>query len=57
MSLAFDREGNLYVADSTHQLNTGGIREAFTRIRRIDRAGNIQTVAGGGPANPPAATC
>jgi len=54
VSLAFDREGNLYVADSTHQLNTGGIRAAYTRIRRIDHAGNIQTVAGGGSANPDA---
>jgi len=52
VSLAFDRQGNLYVADSTHQLNTGGIREPFTRIRRVDRAGNIQTVAGAGPSNP-----
>ena len=54
VSLAFDRAGNLYVADSTHQLNTGGVREPYTRIRRIDRVGNIQTVAGGGPANPDA---
>jgi trimeric autotransporter adhesin len=54
VSLAFDRAGNLYVADSTHQLNTGGVREPFTRIRRIDRAGNIHTIAGGGTANPDA---
>ena len=54
VSLAFDRAENLYIADSTHQLNTGGIREPYTRIRRIDHAGNIQTVAGGGSANPDA---
>jgi NHL repeat-containing protein len=54
VSLAFDRAGNLYVADSTHQLNAGGVREPFTRIRRVDRAGNIQTVAGAGPSNPDA---
>ena len=54
VSLAFDRAGNLYIADSTHQLNTGAQREPFTRIRRIDRAGNIQTIAGGGTSNPDA---
>lgn len=52
VSLAFDRAGNLYIADSTHQLNTGGVREPFTRIRRIDRVGNIQTLAGGGTSRP-----
>jgi sugar lactone lactonase YvrE len=35
--LAFDSAGNLYVADSNNQ-----------RIRRIDRSGNISTVAGTG---------
>jgi len=54
ISLAFDKAGNLYIADSTHQLNTGAQREPFTRIRRIDRAGNIQTIAGGGTSNPDA---
>jgi DNA-binding CsgD family transcriptional regulator/streptogramin lyase len=54
VSLAFDKAGNLYVADSTHQLNAGGVREPYTRIRRIDRTGNIQTIAGGGSANPDA---
>jgi sugar lactone lactonase YvrE len=48
ISLAFDKDGNLYIADSTQQLNTAGQFEGFTRIRRIDRAGKIQTVAGGG---------
>ncbi|MBK8995697.1 MAG: RHS domain-containing protein [Myxococcales bacterium] len=33
--LAFDREGNLYIADSE-----------FSRVRRLDRAGRITTVAG-----------
>lgn len=51
VSLAFDKAGNLYVADSTQQLNTAGQFEGFTRIRRIDRAGKIQTVAGGGSSN------
>jgi class 3 adenylate cyclase len=54
VSLAFDKAGNLYVADSTHQLNAGGVREPYTRIRRIDRTGKIQTIAGGGSANPDA---
>src|SRR5438309_8397542 len=48
ISLAFDRAGNLYVADSTQQLNTGGQFDGFTRIRRIDGTGKIQTIAGGG---------
>lgn len=52
MSLAFDKAGNLYVSDSTQQLNTGGQFDGFTRIRRIDSTGKIQTVAGGGPSNP-----
>ena len=51
ISLAFDKEGNLYIADSTQQLNTAGQLEGFTRIRRIDRAGKIQTVAGGGKSS------
>jgi len=51
ISLAFDKAGNLYVADSTQPLNTGGQLEGFTRIRRIDRTGKIQTVAGGGNSN------
>ena len=38
--LALDRDGNLYVADS-----------ADNRIRRIDRNGLINTVAGSGPVN------
>lgn len=37
--LAFDSAGNLYVADSSNE-----------RIRRIDRQGNISTVAGTGTA-------
>ena len=48
ISLAFDKEGNLYIADSTQPLNTAGQLEGYTRIRRIDRSGKIQTVAGGG---------
>jgi DNA-binding CsgD family transcriptional regulator len=48
ISLAFDKAGNLYVADSTQQLNTGGQFDGFTRIRRIDGSGKIQTIAGGG---------
>jgi class 3 adenylate cyclase/sugar lactone lactonase YvrE len=48
VSLALDRRGNLYIADSTFQLGRGGVREAYTRIRRIDEAAVIQTVAGNG---------
>ena len=48
ISLAFDKAGNLYIADSTQPLNTAGQLEGFTRIRRIDRSGKIQTVVGGG---------
>jgi len=54
ISLAFDKAGNLYVADSTQQLNTGGQFDGFTRIRRIDSSGKIQTIAGGGTLNPDA---
>ena len=54
VSLAFDRAGNLYIADSTFQLNIGGVREPYTRIRRVDLVGNIRTIAGGGTANPDA---
>jgi len=51
VSLAFDKSGNLYVADSTEQLTTGGVLDGFTRIRRIDSTGKIQTIAGGGTLN------
>jgi hypothetical protein len=54
ISLAFDSAGNLYVADSSQPLNSGGQLDGFTRIRRIDGAGKIQTVAGGGASNPDA---
>jgi class 3 adenylate cyclase/sugar lactone lactonase YvrE len=53
VSLAFDAGGALFVADSTHQLNAQGVREPYTRIRRIDRNGNILTIAGGGSAEFP----
>ncbi|PZR59031.1 MAG: hypothetical protein DLM50_02010 [Candidatus Meridianibacter frigidus] len=39
MGMAFDREGNLYIADGAAQ-----------RVRVMDRNGNVHTVAGGGPA-------
>ena len=39
VGIAFDRSGNLFIADA------GG-----NRIRRVDRRGNITTVAGSGPA-------
>jgi class 3 adenylate cyclase len=47
-ALVFDATRVLYVADSTFQLNAGGIRESYTRIRRIDTNGTIRTMAGGG---------
>jgi len=50
-SLAFDTAGRLYVADSTHRLGTGGVREPHTRIRRVDANGNIETIAGDGTSN------
>jgi DNA-binding CsgD family transcriptional regulator/sugar lactone lactonase YvrE len=52
ISLAFDKAGNLYVADSSEQLTTAGLLEGFTRIRRIDSTGKIQTIAGGGTLGP-----
>ena len=54
LSLAFDKEGNLYVADSTEYVSTGGVLDGYTRIRRIDGTGKIQTIAGGGTLNPDA---
>jgi DNA-binding CsgD family transcriptional regulator len=54
ISLAFDKAGNLYVADSTEQVTTAGVLDAYTRIRRIDSTGKIQTIAGGGTLNPDA---
>lgn len=49
VSLAFDdATGVLYVVDSTFQLNAGGVRESYSRIRRIGRDGIIRTIAGGG---------
>jgi DNA-binding CsgD family transcriptional regulator len=54
MSLAFDKAGNLYVADSTLEVTLAGVLEGFTRIRRIDSTGKIQTIAGGGTLNPDA---
>lgn len=52
VGLAFDKDGNLYVADSSQELNVGGVFDGFTRIRRIDITGKIQTVTGGGTSNP-----
>ena len=54
ISLAFDKEGNLYVADSSQTLSTAGVLDGYTRIRRIDGTGKIQTIAGGGTLNPAA---
>jgi len=54
VSLAFDKAGNLYVADSTLEVTLEGVLEGFTRIRRIDSTGKIQTIAGGGTLNPDA---
>ena len=54
ISLAFDKGGNLYVADSSQTLSTGGVLDGYTRIRRIDGTGKIQTIAGGGTLNPDA---
>jgi sugar lactone lactonase YvrE len=48
VGLVVDASGAIYVADSTHLLNAQGIREAYTRIRRIDRGGVIRTIAGAG---------
>lgn len=48
IGLVFDADRNLYVADSTFQTNPGGVRESYTRIRRIDAGGTIRTIAGGG---------
>ena len=50
-SLAFDTMGRLYVADSTHRLGTGGVREPHTRVRRIGANGNIETIAGDGTSS------
>jgi sugar lactone lactonase YvrE len=54
ISLSFDKAGNLYVADSTEFVSTGGVLDGYTRIRRIDGTGKIQTIAGGGTLNPDA---
>ena len=54
ISLAFDKAGNLYIADSTQVLTTAGVLDGFTRIRRIDSTGKIQTIAGGGTLHPEA---
>lgn len=43
--LAFDQQGNLYVAD-------GDLFNAATRIRKITPAGIITTIAGGGTVSP-----
>ena len=48
VGLAFDRAGNLFIADSSQPLNSGGQFDGFTRIRRVDANGKIQTIAGGG---------
>jgi len=54
ISLAFDKGGNLYVADSSQTLSTAGVLDGYTRIRRIDGTGKIQTIAGGGTLDPDA---
>jgi DNA-binding CsgD family transcriptional regulator len=54
ISLVFDKGGNLYVADSSQTLSTAGVLDGYTRIRRIDGTGKIQTIAGGGTLNPDA---
>jgi len=53
IALVFDPSGALYVADSTHQLNGQGVREAYTRIRQVDGTGTIRTIAGGGTSSFP----
>jgi hypothetical protein len=52
MSVAFGLGGALFIADSDHRLNASAIREAFTRIRRVDAQGMIMTVSGGGNVAP-----
>jgi len=54
ISLAFDKGGNLYVADSSQTLSAAGVLDGYTRIRRIDGTGKILTIAGGGTLNPDA---
>jgi hypothetical protein len=49
IGLVFDRVGDMYVADhTTLDVAGGGRGESFTRIRRIDGAGTIRTIAGDG---------
>jgi len=54
ISLAVDRAGNLYVADSSFFEQVSGVHDFFTRIRRIDTVGTIRTIAGDGAVNAPA---
>ena len=47
--VAFDTAGNLYFTESGSgfDYSTYGIQPAFGKIRKIDRSGNITTIAGG----------